>query len=86
MKIKLMPSSPDVDLEKIKKGIKGIIKKTENSSLHSLNEEPIAFGLKSLNLLVTWPDEKSPEDLEEELKKIKNVSSVEVTDVRRAVG
>jgi len=86
MKIRLMPSSPDVDLEKIKQGIKEIIKKTKNSALHSMNEEPVAFGLKSLNLIVLWPDEKSPEDLEEDLKKIKDVSSVEIVDVRRAVG
>ena len=49
-------------------------------------EEPIAFGLKALNAIFLWEEEKELESLENSLKKIKEVKSVEMVDIRRAIG
>ncbi|MGL6298922.1 MAG: elongation factor 1-beta, partial [Methanobacteriaceae archaeon] len=41
--VKLMPESPDEDLEKIKADIQSSM--PEGAELHKIEEEPIAFGL-----------------------------------------
>jgi elongation factor 1-beta len=80
--IKLMPESPEVDLEQIKKDIEASI--PEGTELHKIEEEPIAFGLVALNVTVIVDDaEGGTEQAEENLSKIKDVGNVEVTDIRR---
>lgn len=80
--IKLMPESPEVDLEKMKEDVKTSI--PESAEFHKIDEEPIAFGLVALNVMVIVGDaEGGTEKVEENLAKIKGVSNVEVTDTRR---
>ncbi len=80
--IKLMPESPEIDLEKVKTEITSSI--PENAELHSIEEEPIAFGLVALNLMVIVDDgEGGTEQVEENLSKITEIASIEVVDVRR---
>jgi len=80
--IKLMPESPEIDLEKVKAEITSSI--PENTELHSIEEEPIAFGLVALNLMVIVDDgEGGTEQVEENLSKITEIASIEVVDVRR---
>ena len=80
--IKLMPESPDMDVEKVKAEIKSSI--PENTELHSIEEEPIAFGLVALNVMVIVDDaEGGTEQIEENLSKIEDLASIEVVDVRR---
>ena len=80
--IKLMPESPDIDLEKMKNAVKASI--TEGAEFHKIDEEPIAFGLVALNVMVVVGDaEGGTEKVEENLAKIEGVSNVEVTDTRR---
>ena len=80
--IKLNPESPDVDLEKMKEEIKESI--PEGAELHKINEEPIAFGLVALIVMVVTEDaEGGTEKVEGNLAKIKGVSNIEVTDTRR---
>ena len=86
IKIKLMPSSPSVNLEEIKKKAKSIIEKNKGKRT-SFSEEPIAFGLKAI--IAGFEQEESEGELtpiENALNKIKNVSSVQVVDMRRAFG
>jgi len=85
VKMKFMPSSPDVDLEEITSKIEEILK-NEDVSHSSFEEEPIAFGLKAIIATFGWPEEKELEPLEAEFSKIKNVNSVELIDIRRAIG
>jgi elongation factor 1-beta len=85
VKIKIMPSSPDVDLEKIKSDLKELIEKNQGKS-REFSEEPIAFGLNAIIVFFEWPEEKELEDLENEMKKIENVNSVQVIDLRRLIG
>ncbi len=82
--IKLMPESPEMDLAKVKAEIKSSI--PENTELHSIEEEPIAFGLVALNVMVVVDDaEGGTEKVEENLSNIEEVASVEVVDVRRLI-
>ncbi len=80
--IKLMPESPEMDLAKVKAEIESAI--PENTELHSIEEEPIAFGLVALNVMVVVDDgEGGTEKVEENFSKIDDIASVEVVDVRR---
>ncbi len=85
LKIKIMPVSPNADLEKIKSEAKKIVefKKGKNCRIE---EEPIAFGLKAVIIYFDIDESQELEPIEEGLKKIKNVNSVQVVDMRRAFG
>jgi len=85
VKFKFMPSSTEVDFEAIKDKIREILQ-TEKVQNPNFEEEPIAFGLKALVAMFGWPEEKPLEELEENFKKIENVKSVELIDIRRAIG
>lgn len=85
VKIKLMPTSIKTNLEKIKEKTKILIEK-EGGKNCNFEEEPIAFGLKAIIVFFAWPEEKEIEKIEEELKKIENVNSVQIIDMRRAFG
>ena len=84
--LKIMPESVDIDLDKIKE--KAIKKINEfGGDVGKSEEVPIAFGLKSLNLVFIMDEKKgSTEKLEDDIADIPGVQSVEVVDVRRAVG
>ena len=83
--VKIMPSSPETDLEKIKTLAKQSLEQ-EGAQNISFTEEPIAFGLKAVMLKMAWPEEKSTDIIEEKLNSIENVSSVNIEDYRRAFG
>ncbi|MGB9979782.1 elongation factor 1-beta [Methanobacterium sp.] len=80
--IKVMPESPEVDLEKMKADIQASI--PEGTEFHKIDEEPIAFGLVALKVMVIVGDEEGgTEAAEASLAKINGVNSVEVTDIGR---
>ena len=82
VKIKIMPNSPDADLAEIEKKAKEIIEK--NGGINKeYSQEPIAFGLKAVIAFFQWPEEKETEDLEESLKNIPEVQSVQIIDMRK---
>lgn len=85
VKIKLMPSSPEVDLKGIEDAIRKILEEKHKLKGIFFEEEPIAFGLKAIILFLIWPEDKELESLESELSSVKNVNSVEVLDMRRAL-
>ncbi|MEM5872421.1 MAG: elongation factor 1-beta [Candidatus Aenigmatarchaeota archaeon] len=72
--LKILPESPEIDLERLKQDISKKIK------VQDVKVEPIAFGLKALKILVIAPDEGS-DKIESEIKSIKGVSEVEVESV-----
>lgn len=85
VQIKIMPASPDTDLEAIKNKAYEIIE--ENKGTNTMfDEEPIAFGLKAVIASFDLEESNPLETIEEALKKIENVNSVEVIDMRRAFG
>ncbi|HML04884.1 MAG TPA: elongation factor 1-beta [Methanobacterium sp.] len=80
--IKIMPESPEVDLEQMKTDIQAAI--PEGTEFHKIEEEPIAFGLVALMVMVIVDDaEGGTEQTEENLAKIQGVSNVTVTDIGR---
>jgi len=83
--LKIMPSSPDVDLEKLREEVKVKVEYL-GGSFHHHEEQPIAFGLKALMCVIGWNEEKDPDMIETELAKLEGVNSVQITDVRRAIG
>jgi elongation factor 1-beta len=74
----LMPESSDVDLDRVETNVKARVK------VHSVEREPIAFGLKALRIITVVPDAAGGTDpLEEMLSSIPGVGNVQVVDVRR---
>lgn len=85
VKIKLMPSSVETDLEKIKEISKAILEKNNGKNVR-FEEELIAFGLKAIIIFFIWPEEKELESIEKSLEEIENVNSLQVLDIRRTIG
>ena len=85
LKYKIMPTSPEVNLEEIKEKAKQLIKENKGKN-PNFEEEPIAFGLKAVLASFAIDENDSLEPIEEAMKKIKNVNSVQVIDMRRAFG
>ena len=85
--LKIMPESLEVDLNKAKGAILDHIKEFAGKGETKVDEEPIAFGLKALKIIFVMDESLgSTESLEETIKSVSGVQSVEVTDVRRAIG
>ena len=84
--IRVMPSEvlKDSQLEEMIKDIKAVIKPP--AKVGNIQIKPVAFGLKGLNVTVVVPDDAGGLDpIAEEILKVKNVDSAEVTDVGRTL-
>lgn len=74
--IKVMPESPEIDREAIKEIIKGKIPRVQE-----IREEPIAFGLVALKVVVVVPDaEGQTETVESALNSIEGVERAEIVE------
>ena len=63
------------------------IKSFAGTDDYKVSVEPIAFGLKAVKIMFVMDEDKgSTDDLEADIETIDGVNSVEVTDVRRAIG
>ena len=85
VKIKLMPSSVDTNLEEIKEKSKAILEGKAGKNVR-FEEEPIAFGLKAIIVFFIWSEEKELEPIEKSLEEIENVNSLQVLDIRKTIG
>lgn len=80
--MKIMPDSPDVDLDAIKATIESSM--PEGAKLHDMAEEPIAFGLVAIILqFITDDGEGGSEPVEEMVQAIDGVASIEIIGVGR---
>lgn len=85
--LKIMPESPETDISLLQSESEIEIKKFAGETEIKTEQEPIAFGLTALKIIFVMDESKGSIDpLEEEIKKIEGVSSVETIDVRRAIG
>ena len=85
--IKIMPESPETDLKEIEKSSKEYIKSFTGETEIRVEEENIAFGLIALKITFVMNESKGNIDpLEDQLRNIDGVNSVEVIDVRRTIG
>lgn len=75
--LKIMPESPDTNLEEIKNKIKAKI--PSYATLGGIREKYIAFGLSALDVTVIIPDSAGGSgEIEKLFAEIEGVSSVEV--------
>ena len=80
--LKVMPESPEVDLENLKAEIQSVM--PDDAEFHKIEEEPIAFGLTALNVIFIIEDgEGGTEATEQAISQISDVASIEITDTRR---
>ncbi|MBI2106083.1 elongation factor 1-beta [Candidatus Woesearchaeota archaeon] len=85
--MKVMPESPDINLDDLTKEILKKVKNFAGNTETKVQKEPIGFGLNSLKVQFVLDEQKSNLDpLESSIKNIDGVSSVEIIDVRRAIG
>ena len=84
VKLKIMPESPDTDLESIKTEAQEKIKSQEGN-IGNFEEEKIAFGLKALIATISWPEGKDTDLIEQAFQNIKGVSSTDIIDYRRSL-
>ena len=84
--LKIMPESPDVNLGAIGSEISKLVDDF-GGEVGKTEEEPVAFGIKALKVIFVADESKgSTDNLEEKVSALPGVESVEVTDVRRALG
>ncbi|MDO5848420.1 MAG: elongation factor 1-beta [Methanobrevibacter sp.] len=80
--LRIMPESPEVDLDALKAAIEAAM--PDDAEFHEIKEEPIAFGLVALDLVFIIEDgEGGTESTEEAMGNLDNVASIEITDTRR---
>ncbi len=84
---KIMPESPDVDLEPIKEKAKSIAKEKGAIGEMQVQEEPIAFGLIAVMVLAMYNVDTADFDaIAQEMGTIENVQSAEVAKMDLALG
>lgn len=84
--LKIMPESPDTDLKSVEEKAKELISEF-GGEVGKVEIEPIAFGLNALKLIFVMDESKGDtESLEKDVSGLEGVVSVNVVDVRRAIG
>jgi translation elongation factor aEF-1 beta len=83
IKLKILPESPEA-LESVKANIEAKLISMGAIRISSIEEEPIAFGLKALVITFAWPEELETSLIDE--MKFEGISSLEIMDYRRAFG
>ncbi len=78
-----MPSEADVDLTKVENQISEKVSKFTGNQNIKFDVEPIAFGLNALKVMFVMDENKNLEELEDSVKVVENIASVEAIDVRR---
>lgn len=83
MTIKIFPDSDEVQLDKILEEIKQAF---PNEQVINYTQEPVAYGINSLILNITAPEEEGvSQSFEDKIKAIKGVGEVYIENVRRFV-
>jgi len=81
-KIKVMPQSPDVDLDALQERLEGEL--PEGARIQGFERNDVAFGLVALYPTVLIPDESGGTDaVEDAFAAVEGVESVDVENVGR---
>lgn len=81
-KLKVMPESPDVDLDALQERLEGSL--AEGAKINGFERDGVAFGLVALLPTVIVPDETGgTESVEETFTNVEGVESVSVENVGR---
>lgn len=85
--LKVMPESLNINLNLLGKKITKEINRFAGNPEIKIQTEEVAFGLKSLKVIFVMEESLgSTENLENKISQITGVNSVEIVDVRRAIG
>jgi elongation factor 1-beta len=85
--IKVMPTSPDVDLEALEIKMKAAIANFAGEGETKTKVEPIAFGLNAIEIIFVMDEALGgPDQLADKINEFEEVNSAEIIDVRRAIG
>jgi len=85
--LKIMPESPEINLDKVRAEAEKIITDFEGKISGEPEVEPVGFGLKALVLRFSVDESKgSPDPVAEAIEKIEGIKSAQVTMVSRALG
>lgn len=85
IKMKVMPESPETNLEELQSKIEATLQEKKANKI-SFEIEPVAFGLKAIIASFAIDESQGLDPIEQQLGSLKNVSSVQVVDMRRAFG
>ncbi|SDF66640.1 elongation factor 1-beta [Halorientalis pallida] len=81
-KIKVMPQSPDVDLDALQERLEQSL--PEGAKINGFERDDVAFGLVALFPTVVVPDDSGGTDaVEESFAEVEGVESVDVDSVGR---
>ncbi len=81
-KIKVMPNSPEVDLDALQERLEASL--PEGAKINGVEREEVAFGLTALYPTVIVPDDAGgTETVEERFSGVEDVESVQVENVGR---
>ena len=84
--LKVNLESPETNIEKVKAKVTEMITSFDGD-VGKVEVEEVAFGLKAIKFFFILDESRgSTESLENDIEDLEEVSSVEITDVRRAVG
>ncbi len=84
--MRIMPSSPDENLDFIKVEASKLIAEF-GGTVGKTEIQPVAFGLNALVIMFAQDESLGDsEDAEKKIASISGVNSVQIIDVRRAVG
>jgi elongation factor 1-beta len=84
IRYKIMPEGIPENFEELKTELKGIVEKFKGQ-VNQIEEEPIAFGLKAIILTISMDESNETTPLEEAMKSLDSISSLDVIDYRRAL-
>jgi elongation factor 1-beta len=85
--LRIMPESPDIDLKRIEEEALKLISEFSDDRQKKVDIQPVAFGLKSVNITFLLDEKKGDtEPVEKKISEIEGVQSVECIDVRRIIG
>lgn len=85
--LRIMPQNTEIDLSGLESEAKKKIIEFCSSKEFKTSIQPIAFGLRALDIIFVMDESiGSTEALEEKISQIDGVESVEMTDVRKAIG
>jgi translation elongation factor aEF-1 beta len=83
-KIRIMPEGLETDLEELKTQAREIVSSKKGFNI-SFEEQEIAFGLKAIIVKFDLNENEDMDTIEEALKAIPKVSSIDIIDFRRAL-
>ncbi|MCD6092906.1 MAG: elongation factor 1-beta [Candidatus Aenigmarchaeota archaeon] len=76
VKLKVMPKTTDVNMDEMKNKIKNL-----DINIKDMKTEDLAFGLKTIKLLIVLPDRGGTDEIENRIREIEEVGEVETEDI-----